>query len=341
MSAAADKRLAELRAGLAFASKGHRPAIQALIDALLQADQQQDARGDAQTGGVTVEGAVDHENGAEPSRDTSSASQTKAVNGGVTAGETALIPERAAVADPERKPPEALETAVDGAGNSSETNARQCAPAESVRPRTAPDLRANPVSHGEAGGSPVTHARAFPMQQLSMAEVEPAPVVAPRCGGEGCDNPAPPHGRLCPDCANAARRAKAGERLSYNLKGGSAERLCRRCGQPFVPNDSRQLNCCGARQQYQQKMGNSPPAATLDEDGVTRQRPRRPVWRLEWHPEVVIGPPRPAPVKRFRDTGLPTPFQDDLAAIGDHGSPGPVSRALLAPIGVSTLGGLL
>lgn len=35
--------------------------------------------------GVTVVGAPDHANGTEPSRDTSSAGQTKAVNGGVTA----------------------------------------------------------------------------------------------------------------------------------------------------------------------------------------------------------------------------------------------------------------
>lgn len=41
------------------------------------------------TGGVTVAGSADHENGNEPERDTSSAGQTKAVNGGVTAGETA------------------------------------------------------------------------------------------------------------------------------------------------------------------------------------------------------------------------------------------------------------
>ncbi len=44
-----------------------------------------------QRDGVTVEGAVDHANGAEPSRDTSSASQTQAVNGGVTGGESAAI----------------------------------------------------------------------------------------------------------------------------------------------------------------------------------------------------------------------------------------------------------
>lgn len=40
-------------------------------------------------GGATVVGSADHANGDEPSRDTSSASQTKAVRGGVTAGETA------------------------------------------------------------------------------------------------------------------------------------------------------------------------------------------------------------------------------------------------------------
>jgi hypothetical protein len=51
---------------------------------------------------------------------------------------------RAAVADPEPKPPEAHIEAVDGAGSSSETKARQPVPAVGL----------NPVDAGDAGGSP-------------------------------------------------------------------------------------------------------------------------------------------------------------------------------------------
>lgn len=44
-------------------------------------------------------------------------------------GAGARNPERAAAADPEPKPPEAPEEAVDGAGSSSEAKARQSGPA--------------------------------------------------------------------------------------------------------------------------------------------------------------------------------------------------------------------
>lgn len=64
-------------------------------------------------------------------------------------------PERAAADDPASKP--SRETSE--AGSASEANVRQYVPAEGERPRTAPDLPANPVSHGEAGGSPAPTTR--------------------------------------------------------------------------------------------------------------------------------------------------------------------------------------
>lgn len=65
---------------------------------------------------------------------------------------------RAAVADPEPKRPEALEAAVDGPGSSSETKARQSAPA-SARPANPASRRSSGqtrLNTGEAGGSPAT-----------------------------------------------------------------------------------------------------------------------------------------------------------------------------------------
>lgn len=64
---------------------------------------------------------------------------------------------------------------------------------------------------------------------------------------------------------------------------------------------------------------------------TTWQAPLRPVWRLEWHPGVVIRPDRPAPRRYYRPhtititgsvagIGELLPFQDDLNAIADHGS---------------------
>lgn len=54
---------------------------------------------------------------------------------------------------------------------------------------------------------------------------------------------------------------------------------------------------------------------------LKQQPPQRPVWRIEWHPLVRIGPDRPAPVRRYRDAGRAYEFQDDLAAMADKGSP--------------------
>lgn len=65
--------------------------------------------------------------------------------------------------------------------------------------------------------------------------------------------------------------------------------------------------------------------AEMVRERIASAEAARPVWQLEWHPEVVIRPPRPAPVKRYADTGRPTEFQDDLNAIADHGSPPPIS----------------
>jgi hypothetical protein len=41
--------------------------------------------------------------------------------------------------------------------------------------------------------------------------------------------------------------------------------------------------------------------------------------RLGWDASVVIRSDRPASLRRYTN-GTPTPFQDDLSAIADHGS---------------------
>lgn len=100
------------------------------------------------------------------------------------------IPERAAVYDPEPKPPEAHGEAVDGAGSSSETNARQSGPADGRRSgaRGEEDGQTR-ASAEDVGGSPATERagpptpRSIPglpgrkreqVQSRSLAEVETA-----------------------------------------------------------------------------------------------------------------------------------------------------------------------
>jgi hypothetical protein len=56
-----------------------------------------------------------------------------------------------------------------------------------------------------------------------------------------------------------------------------------------------------------------------------RQAPLRPRSTLTFDARVVIRPDRPAPLQHFAN-GVPMPFQDDLNAIFDHGSPGPAPR---------------
>ena len=80
-------------------------------------------------------------------------------------------------------------------------------------------------------------------------------------------------------------------------------------------------------------------AAAGDAPAETRQAPLRPAWRLEWHPEIVIRPRRPAPPRYYpvggvmfdgecAGVGNPLPFRDDINAIADKGSPG----RLLPPV---------
>lgn len=88
------------------------------------------------------------------------------------------IPERAEADEPKGKRGETAdgEPVDDPPGTFSETNARQYVPAEDERPRTAPDLLTNPVSHGEAGGSP---APAAPAREAELP-LAPTPASAPR-----------------------------------------------------------------------------------------------------------------------------------------------------------------
>jgi hypothetical protein len=132
------------------------------------------------------------------------------------------------------------------------------------------------------------------------------------------------------------------------------------CGREFVPRDPRQLYCSLECQRtrnagktartrapaielrpWAPRPSNSPArTATLKSAQVQkarreRERERdeqqqvaeerrqeviRPHFRLIFDPRVVIGPGRPAPVKRYTN-GVPCEFQDDLDAMADHGSP--------------------
>ncbi len=54
--------------------------------------------------------------------------------------------------------------------------------------------------------------------------------------------------------------------------------------------------------------------------------PGRPSFALPWDSAIIILPDCPAPPRRYSN-GRPTPFQDDLNARADHGSPGQPRRA--------------
>lgn len=94
-------------------------------------------------------------------------------------------------------------------------------------------------------------------------------------------------------------------------RSNSPARHCEICGALFQPTTGNHRVCLKPecrrprRAPYRSRQRLLPPAR----------------FRLSFDPAVVIQPARPAPVKRYT-TGVPTPFQDDLNAIADHGSPG-------------------
>lgn len=106
------------------------------------------------------------------------------------------------------------------------------------------------------------------------------------------------------------------------------EAPCLHCSVPFRPKHKNQRYCCD---ECRRISGNDRQNAIRREQGrpELKARPpvvelppvvKRPVVPLRWNPQIVIGPARPAPVRFYSDSGLPTPFQDDLGAMEDHGS---------------------
>lgn len=142
----------------------------------------------------------------------------------------------------------------------------------------------------------------FPVQQRSLAELTRA------CALPGCGKPLPPEcrGTHCSqECANEARR-------QWHKANPGGNRPT-----PAQAERGRAGGLAQRSRREREAMAREAEAASAEE---ARQHAVRPRWRLEWRPEVVIRPPRPAPVKRYT-SGEPTPFQDDLDAIADHGSP--------------------
>lgn len=110
------------------------------------------------------------------------------------------------------------------------------------------------------------------------------------------------------ECANQARRLS---RQSWTSGWRSQMRGATRGAQTVAAQSAR------AR-----AIDNAPPATETE----YRQAPLpRPSFTLSWDSAVVIRPDRPAPPRRYTN-GRPTEFQDDLAARGDHGSPGHLPR---------------
>lgn len=269
------KRLATLQAGLAFASRAHRPAIQAQIDQLLAGEQD---------------------------------------------------PERAEVVDPEAKPPEARVGAAEGAGNSSETEALPSAPA-GARPGgpVCQETRAKPDAPAERMEAPWSEI--IKRAARDVAAGESWAFTEHRSLAEVASDPPPRRGR-------------------YDIP----PRACTICGTLYKPTIARQLACVTLACQRErrlaysrdyQKNGKRKPPHIVPihpqrPPDSARQIPEPLRCGLAIDPAVVIRPPRPAPVKRYSN-GVPTPFQDDLNAIADHGSPGKVPAPPIAQARQSVL----
>lgn len=122
-------------------------------------------------------------------------------------------------------------------------------------------------------------------------------------------------------------------------------RICARpeCGREIPPG--RKLNALYCCRRCQRAMHSDHRRAiglprVNHQSDESRQAPLRPAWRLGWNPSVVILPLCPAPIRRYSN-GVPTPFQDDLNAIADHGSPGMPRSPGVAQARQSALAGLI
>lgn len=272
MSPAAERRLAELRTGLLFAGKAHRPAIAAMIAELLA----EQTAGPA-TGSDPVKGDVGFPEKCNGSAPPPAATATRH-NGG----------EEAAVAVP---PPPA---------------ATKAAPAI---PTAAPCA---PPGPGGAAGAAAAPGSAAPVSAIS---------ADPR----------------------VARDVPMGESWAFREHRSQAE-ILRQERRALASLRSGQANA--ERSARARAIDRPPAAAGPDMPAGDRRQPPLPrrSFVLGWDAAVVIRPPRPAPLKRYRSgprAGAPTPFQDDLNAIADHGSPGAIDREAMFGRSAtgSTLGG--
>lgn len=96
-------------------------------------------------------------------------------------------------------------------------------------------------------------------------------------------------------------------------------RICQICGDPLLRGKTgvtKYCTPCGitmARRRGRVSTAAAPPVEHR------QPPPKRARFVLEWHPQIVIGPDMPARVRRYTN-GRPTPFQDDLNALANHGS---------------------
>lgn len=165
--------------------------------------------------------------------------------------------------------------------------------------------------------------------------------IPPTCALPGCDKPLrrPRPARYC-----SREHAVEADRLSDLARRGRSRaavepppapvRICARdgCDNEVSPLRSLQAIYCSSlcnrlhhkAAKRQQRIAPDAAAPESAPPYDARQAPLRPRWRLEFHPDIKILPPRPAPLKVHRTgprAGRPTRFQDDLGAIYDRGSP--------------------
>jgi hypothetical protein len=269
-------QLKRLRASLPYTGGQAKIVLHRMIAGL---EAELSASRDANPGGTVLGGARSDAGASVP---------PSAGREGEDSGQLQCHPARATVADPEPKPPEAHSEAVDGAGSSSEANARQSHPAAGGRSGArGEDDGQKRASAAGAGGSPASQQRCKICNAVLVQQpLEEARYFAKRryCG------------KTCRKKAELQHKALATER--------------RRARQPQVAAAIAPAAADPSALEHRQK---SPYHTTRG--------------KIPWVilRSIVIGPGRPAPVKLGPD-GKPLPFRDDLDAIADRGSLAALSR---------------
>jgi hypothetical protein len=101
----------------------------------------------------------------------------------------------------------------------------------------------------------------------------------------------------------------------------SEQRACQRCGRPLIGRwkaAAKYCVPCGNEVNRERRAKVELPKPEIEHRQPPLGRPRV---ALSWDPSIIIGPDRPAPLRRYSN-GQPLPFQDDLVARADHGSGG-------------------